>query len=434
MHGPVKIPTFIGLLIVIGFVAGFGFLYERANPFTIQASPLEKPAGVMLSNMSDTAVTVSWMTTNPTTGAVVYTTGNRQTTAFDERDVARSVRGNVNTKTLGSYKTHFVTVRGLSPSTAYTFKILSGGRQHQDGDKPYQVSTAPLLPPSTSTETPAYGSVLTSGNQPAEGALVFLTLTGSQTLSSIVKATGTWLIPLSTVRSDSLASYIESDGAVIQETIRVVSPDGEANALSDTQNDSPVPAITIGKTYDFRGLQSKNNKSTLAQATNPNVLGSQTEVKIALSQPAQNAHITSNYPLVSGTGIPGKPVTVTLGITKPYTGTATVSPDGTWRYSPTKPLAPGRQSVTMTTFTADNKPFAVTNIFEIMKSGTQVLGDATASGSLVTPSPTLATTPVPTSTLAGEPLPISGNFAPTLLLLILGLGLLAGSVIVRTVY
>ena len=192
--------------------------------------------------------------------------------------------------------------------------------------------------------------------------------------------------------------------------------------------------LLIGKTYDFRGLQSKNNKSTLAQATNPNVLGSQTEVKIALSQPAQNAHITSNYPLVSGTGIPGKPVTVTLGITKPYTGTATVSPDGTWRYSPTKPLAPGRQSVTMTTFTADNKPFAVTNIFEIMKSGTQVLGDATASGSLVTPSPTLATTPVPTSTLAGEPLPISGNFAPTLLLLILGLGLLAGSVIVRTVY
>jgi hypothetical protein len=113
-----------------------------------------------------------------------------------------------------------------------------------------------------------------------------------------------------------------------------------------------------------------------------------------------------------------------------------------WSYTPKKPLSPGKQSVTMTTNNLQNKPVAVTHMFEIFKSGTQVLGDATPSATpaspagVLTPTATLApvatdtATPTPESTLAAQPVPTSGNELPTIILLVIGAGLLLGGGIV----
>ncbi len=74
-------------------------------------------------------------------------------------------------------------------------------------------------------------------------------------------------------------------------------------------------------------------------------------------------------------------------------------------------------------------------MFEILKSGTQVLGDATPSATLTptsTPTATVSATPeiTPESTLAAQPVPTSGNELPTILLLVLGVGLIIGGGIV----
>ena len=69
----------------------------------------------------------------------------------------------------------------------------------------------------------------------------------------------------------------------------------------------------------------------------------------------------------------------------------------------------------MTSLDASGKTVAVTHLFEILKSGTQVLGDATPSATLE---------PTPTSTLAGEPIPTSGSILPTLIIVFIGFGLL----------
>lgn len=119
-------------------------------------------------------------------------------------------------------------------------------------------------------------------------------------------------------------------------------------------------------------------------------------------------------------------------MTKPTGGTATVMKDGTWQYTPLHLLSPGLQSVTITTVNEGGKTVALTHTFTILKSGTQVLGDATPSGTLApTSGPTIFATPSPTSTLAGAPVPTSGTSLPTILLILFGLAFLgSGAVLI----
>jgi hypothetical protein len=150
---------------------------------------------------------------------------------------------------------------------------------------------------------------------------------------------------------------------------------------------------------------------------------------VSLTTPAQGSALPTTLPLVQGTGIPGKFVSLTLGMVNPLSGSTSVGADGIWRFTPTHALAPGKQSVTMTTQNANGKPVAITHTFEIFKSGTQVLGVATPSATLA---PTITATPSaePTaeSTLSGEPLPTSGSVLPTIILLMLGTTLFIGGV------
>jgi hypothetical protein len=216
------------------------------------------------------------------------------------------------------------------------------------------------------------------------------------------------------------------------------------HALTDTLNDSPVPNMSPGGTYDFRNL---NAKAPGLSA----VLGTTTTKPtniVSLVIPADGAAVTTTLPLIQGTGVVGKTVALVLGITHPIGDTTIVGPDGVWRYTPKQPLAAGKQSVTVTTANIQNIPVAITHTFEILQSGTQVLGDATPSATptdTTTPSPTDTLTPTPTttpdlsasisatpdeSTLAAQPVPTSGYDLPTILLLVLSVGLILGGGIV----
>ena len=348
---------------------------------------------------------------------------------------------------MGKYLTHSITVRTLSPSTMYTITVLSNGKKYPVETKSYQVTTLPTLSNDAPLLDPAFGSIQTAGSLPAEGALVYLNLEGSQTLSTLVRTSGSWIIPLSLIRTQDGAAYITSQDR-INETLVVQLGTSESRVTTDTLNDAPVPDIILGQPYDFRGRDAKKTTpATLAQkqiipTTNPKqtVLGETTDKTIngvALTAPVQGATISSNKPLITGIGIVGKTVTITMGITDPTIGSTVVGKDRTWRYTPKQALSPGKQSVTITTVDAKNKPVAITHTFTVLKSGSQVLGDATPSGTIAaTPSATAAPTPTsaiqatesatPTATLSGEEMPTSGSFLPTLLLIALACSLVIG--------
>lgn len=416
MQRPIKIPTLIGLLLVVVMVATVALLFERAGRLITRASPTIAPSQVEITNVTDTSFTVSWITPDPGSGAIVIEGPDRQKqTMFDERD-------------RGKYLTHSVTIRNLKPSTQYRLRILSDGKQFLNNGKPYHITTGPTLSGAGSGLEPAFGMVLTADNQPADGALVYLTLEGSQKLSTLVKPSGSWLIPLNNARTANLTSYLLPSAERLSETLTVRLAGIEATAITDTLNDSPVPEMMLGKTYDFRGLQAQKSQQLTSQS--PDVLGqSSTTPKTAVSitQPAQSAAFTTQLPLITGTGVPGKQVMLTIGIAQPLSGTTSVGSDGLWRFTPPKPLSPGKQSVTITTVDGSGKTVALTHTFEILKSGTQVLGEATPSATLT---PTLETSPTPTSTLAGEPIPTSGFPLPLVILIALGLGLIASGSIV----
>lgn len=429
---PTKFPTLVGIIFLILIVGSIVYLTERVFRIPSVASGSQKPENIRVANVTDASFTVSWTTQLPATGTLLVSSTERNNRLYyDERDVSG--------KSLGTYINHSIGVRDAKPNTTYSIKFLSNGRQYDEGTS---VQTPTSLPPNTSGLEPAYGTITMVDGTPAEGALVYLTLEGGQELSAITKSSGLWLIPLNQVRTADMTSFLPTYERMT-ETILVRHNNEEASATTDTLNDSPVPQMSPGKVYDFRRQQAKTSNSTLAirpagQAADSSplpvggsVLGNAAarSFPVTLANPAQGAALATTLPLIQGTGVPDKFVGVSLGITNPTSGSTKIRADGVWTYTPPKPLAPGKQSVTISTTDQTGKPVAITHTFEILKSGTQVLGDATPSATL-TASPTETPVEVPTSTLAGEPVPTSGNELPTILLLLIGIALLGSGAVV----
>lgn len=446
MHtSPRKIPTLLGIVLVVAIVGVVAVFFESTFRAPAGANPSFIPQDVRFTNITDSSFSVTWITQAPTTGvAEISSQQQKAQTVPDERD------GN---GILGKFSTHSITYRSAKPDTEYSVALRSNGAEFRDkNNRLYTVKTARSVPSTSNGLEPAFGSVITPDNQPADGAIIYLTLEGSQPLSALVKPSGSWLIPLNLIRTGDLDRYLNPTDRVTED-ILVRSGGGDATAITDTLNDSPVPAIVIGKTYDFRKQQAKNTESSAIAQVSPSpsasptktslpvavkptgtdVLGTQQlskSYKINLVAPAEGASLASTLPLVQGTGIPGKVVTITLGITHPSSGTTKVGDDGLWRYTPKKSLGSGKQSVTITTVNEKNKPVAITHTFTILKSGTQVLGEATPSATLTptfTPTPTDEPVASPTAT---PEIPVTATTLPTTIFIFFGIFLLVTGALV----
>lgn len=447
---PNRIPTAVGVFLVLSIITVIGVVFEAASRGQARASVSIEPKDVTVTNLSDSSFTIVWRTDAAASGMITVTdTAGKKRTAFDERDM---------TGKIGKYTTHSVSLKNLPADTQFEANILSNGRKYPTDKSGYRFKTAATLQPQAEALDPAYGAVRTTEGTTADGGIVLLTIEGGQTLSTLVKPSGTWIIPLSSVRSQDLLSFLPAQDKLTEQI--VVHYGGQtARAATDTFNDSPVPDMVIGQTYDFRNLQAKKQtrpQLAVAHTTTPAVqskpaavLGAQTtrgqqtvtqRDAFVMTAPLNGAKLVTNLPLIQGIGIPGKSVTVTIGINRPFTGTTSVKPDGTWRYTPSRTLAPGRQSVTAVSLDSKGKPKAITHTFDIFKSGSQVLGDATPSATIeptLTLTPTLSATetgtptllPTPTATEAGQPMPTSGSVLPLMILIVLGFGLVgAGAV------
>lgn len=433
-QGP-KIPTLMGIILLIAVVGVVIALFEKFSRGSSRATGSVVPQDVAITNVGDKNFTVVWTTSVPATGAVsVLSPKQRLSTVFEDRDTGGTMK---------QYSAHSVTVRSLNPGTTYTFQIVSNGKQYANQDKPYMASTASTLSGEGSGLEPAYGSVHDGAGSPVSGALIILMPEQGQALSTLTSPSGTWLLSLGFARNSSFTRYLSNEGR-LTETIRVLYNNQESTAFTDTLNDAPVPAMILGKTYDFRKQQAAQKNIATAQTgkESPSVLGNTTTAKpslthiVSIASPALNAALATSLPLIQGTGIPGKTVSIVVGITNPTGGTAIVGNDGIWHYTPTKALGAGKQSVTATSVDSRGKPVAITNTFTILKSGTQVLGDATPSASLTptfTPTPTATSEASPSATptpkLEGEPVPQSGTSLPTILLLLIGLTMMTGGVV-----
>lgn len=238
-----RIPTMVGLgVLVVGLIIGVIFLGTGPGVFAPRATPETTPSKIKLTNVTDAGFTVSFYTSAVTPGFIKYGTDPKsiKSQTGDDRDQLSG--------TVSNYKLHHVTVRGLKPSTAYHYVLGTGSKvSFDDNGAPFTVKTAARGGAPSAAKT-AYGNVLSKSGSPANGAIVYVTLPGVGEMSSLVKSSGSWAIPLSNARKADGSGY-----AIVSETdnltifVQSTSPSLTSNLGISVADSQPVVDIITGE-------------------------------------------------------------------------------------------------------------------------------------------------------------------------------------------
>lgn len=421
-----RIPTIFALLLLL---SGFGLgllLVERGSSLFLQASPEIVPSQIKITNLSDSVLTLSWITQKETRGFIIFgETSSLGQTALDERNQLSGESG--------LFFTHYITLRNLKPKTKYFYKFGSAGKIFDLRGKPYEFTTAPTANGSLPPSDVASGIVLKTDNTPAEGALVYFTLANMTPQSTLIRSSGNWLIPLNTAYAADLSRYASYDkeAQVVEIFVQGASL-GTAQAITTTKNDNPVPKIVLGKTYDFRQALTPIEEGGQPQPSLPPSKFSSEGVEepsessedtLTIISPSQGENITTQTPEFFGTGTAGKTITIVVESSEPRRGSIQVDNRGVWRWTPPANLTPGLHTLKVT---LGNK--SVSRAFVVLASeGDSPAFTATPSAQTPTPTrqptatpslkttpsagPTLTPTASPTSTLTSTPTP-TGTTSP----------------------
>lgn len=434
-----KIPTLIGIgLLVLGLSAAV-FLVRNKQIFRLGASSDEVPKDVRISNISDSSFTVSWTTNKETVGFIVWGDTDKKVDRIEEDTIGTSGL------------THYVTVRSLSAQTNYFFKINSNGVEYDNNSSMWQVATGPTLPESGSA-TRVSGSVLTATGETSSNTLVYLTIGGGNLLSTVTSQNGSWLISLSSLRTQNLKNYF-----VVNEldTLLEISANAGLGNVSSAQiylqSANPIPAMILGQVHDFKNLKQASDESLpLADINLPdqttrssgfniestdNIPPTET---VTLESIDEGEIISTVEPEFFGEGPKGTALTISIE-SELQTDTVNVSSTGDWKWSPPNNLEPGSHKITVSWRDAGGILRTITRnfvvsaseypAFEATPSATPTISSTTTPKPTTTVKPT--TTPTATRSATATPIstfsalpeqPVSGNLTPTIILSIMGIG------------
>ena len=367
-----RLPTLVGIFILLVGITATSYLIQHLRQNLLKAEPLSTPQMVKISNISQAAFTVSWVTPeNPSSGYLRFDQGRSLgEVGLDERDQK--------IEELGKYTLHHVTLNNLKPQTTYYFKIISQGKEYGENDAPYSVTTAGANY-SSSSFGPTYGVVLEENGKPVKEGIVYVRVGNSNLASTLVKSSGNWLVSLSLLISEDLKGPLNLREGDFEE-IFVQGSGKTSKVIISLEENAPVPDIILGKDYDFRTAPSPS--PTLPKTTPPEIAPD-----FFLIQPASEAAIPGQ-PFFRGTGIPGKQVEIKVESEISLTGTVTVDPSGTWTWQSPENLAPGSHTVTVTSVDGQGRLQTIIRNFLVLASGSQVVEAATPSAT-----PTLTSTP-----------------------------------------
>lgn len=231
-----KIPTLLGLsIILLGLLSGV-YLVLREQILTSQAAPNLTPQNITFTNMTEDTAVISWQTNSATPSFITFGQNNPgEQTVLEDRD----------TSSPKPRLTHYVTLENLLPQTSYQFRIISG----KVTSAPFKFETAP---PSTSQTgfTPIIGSVLDNDGR-LENGIAYLSIQGATTQSSLVKTGGSFLIPISQIRKADLSDVFPLTEGTIGK-ITIISDQGNASLLLTLKASSePLSSIKLGQDIDL---------------------------------------------------------------------------------------------------------------------------------------------------------------------------------------
>lgn len=310
-----RFPTLIGLLVLFGALgAGVFFIGSGPGIFTPRATPQTTPKSVKVTNITDTTFTVSFITDETTSAFINYGTSatSLKSQGTDDRD---QLAGNV-----GTYNTHHITLRNLQANTTYFFTLGTGSNaQFDNNGKPYSIKTGSKSGSQSLAQT-IYGSVLNKNSTPADGSIVYVTVDKAGELSTLVRSTGVWAVPLSQLRAPDGGNPPEVNTNTLMQIFVQGKNAADTTTLTTTvgQPQFPVKTLTLGE------VNSGGNSSaapTNTPAANPTQTAGGTTPTVTASAG------TNNQPVVTASGS----ATPTKAVTKSPTPkiTATIRPTAT---------------------------------------------------------------------------------------------------------
>jgi hypothetical protein len=422
-----RIPTILGLLLLIGGIFGAYYYFQNSSS---KVGAEFTPQKIRITNIADNKFSVSWVSDEATTGSVEYgKTGEKLTTKkMDDRDSG---------STQGSYTTHHVTIEGLQPSTQYSFRIVVGEKstRFDNAGSPYSTSTGPVVG-ATPTSQNFYGSVQQPSKQPASGALVYVTLPGGATASSLVSESGNYAITLSTMRASDLRSYVTYDPTATIVSVTVESGKQQSVASVTLANSAPVPTITVGQNAEFLTIpevpavaevipeatdESKPqtpsifNVEPLAETPDVNAV---TNGSVTILNPKESGETLATLrPEFRGAGSKGTTLSIALTGQKAVSDTLQVATDGTWSWAPVIDLKAGKQKISVSYVDSSGSTQKVEREFTISatKAGIDPAFVSSPSASTASKTATPSATPRNVMPDTTDGTPVTGVIENTLL-------------------
>lgn len=237
-----KIPTILGLILLVTGIAAGILLINSNKIFSLGAKLENSPKNIRISNIQSETVTISWITGRMTESLLLWKEKDHQ--QFKSKIVNEGKPAYI----------HSINITGLSPESTYYFKVISNGNEFDNESIPWQFNTGPKLDNAPRAQVIS-GTILTSSGASAEGVIIYTSVGGSSLLSTRTGQDGTWLIPISFARVQDLQSFtiINPSTTLIEITIQG-GPMGVASANVYPEAANPVPAIMFGQTHDFKDL------------------------------------------------------------------------------------------------------------------------------------------------------------------------------------
>lgn len=393
-----KIPTILSFFVLIFGVIVTTILVKQGVIFFGHAAPSDIPQDIRITNISDTGFTVTYTTSANVIGTVTLISNTKPQVILDDRDQQAGVPK--------PYNVHSISVKNLTPQTAYSFTILSGSTTYQDGNKPFTLTTQQKITDTPTEQTPLAGKILLpDGTVPAE-TILFVTTTNGQLLSTLLNPSGLYILPLNTMRTKDFSSLVKFTSDSI---LQILATNGSisSHATVGMGSINPVPAITLSQDYDFT-LSTKpipTGSATKFPSFDAQTNNSYTATPEIIT-PKTNESFTDQQPQFTGTAAPGSSVTVVIHSDEKIQTTIKADATGTWTFRPSTPLSPGQHTITITAPDQFGILRTIVQSFTVYAAGSQVNQSAT-------PSATLTPTSIPTQTPTSAPIPTLQQSTPT---------------------
>lgn len=283
-------------------------------------------------------------------------------------------------------------ITGLKQDTQYYFRIRVGTKTYI---LPPLVSEIVRTPKEVKEKpvSPAYGKVILPSMKPYSNGILTYEVEGYYPLAVRTKETGEWLLPLTGLiekKSNSITTITDSNPV----SIKLFSY-RDGNVQTTVGQTRPLrQAITAGVTVHLAQTTRGKGESVLGVTSQSSP--KQDHTPSSITYPKENALIPGNTPLIRGTAPIGRDVTLLIQTpTKQFSYRAKADENGDWLIQYPLVLDPGKYTIVATIKNENGLSTILKRTFSIIKSGEQVLGEATGTPTLIPTAPIIPTS-VPT--------------------------------------